>query len=180
MTSDRVQQVTIEDSAGKPHVYTIPLVGVDAGLSIMLRVYALAAGPAGEAVNGVMKGLDKLTDGDDLTMANLLDNPTVVSRLVEVVQGIDFGSVGRDLGEHLVSPRTDAKRLVLDILADVRRDGERLGDVGVMDQAYPGNWFELVKALGHAMVVNRFIPGLAGFSGAGQRPEKNALPTSGG
>jgi len=180
--TDRIINVTIDDAEGRPHQYAIVLMEPEHGMAVMMRLYAMAAGPLGEALRGAMSEVDSLLSGvldGSPTVTELLDDPKAASSLVGVLQAIDLGAVGKDVQMMLVDPQVDTAGLVRTMLAEVRRDNQRLGDSVAFNEAFRGNYFEMMKAAWEVVKANRFFPAFGGSGGTAMDGSSSSRPTSG-
>ena len=149
---------TLEGADGRSHKYDLTLHPPTEGQRIMWRMIALAAGPAGDLVRGLVSVEDlveKITS-EDGGLTDLLDSPEALTELMGVLGDIDWGSVGDRLGKDLLQAAPDD--LTLKLLRYASRDGQALANESHFNDAYRGNYWEMLQALFRIVRENRFFP----------------------
>jgi len=123
---------TINDDEGNPHSYVCIQHGAREGFTLLPRISTVVSGPLGqlaEASGG--------SDGD----TSLLDAQISGTAVAEALS---------KLSEALVAE--GGVQLLLDVLKYTTRDGQKVE--AVFDQAYQGNYGELLSAVIFAMKAN--------------------------
>lgn len=126
-------EFTLLDDAGNPHGYVVPLHPAVEGQRLMCQILALAAGPLADLATAYQR-----TDGNGLDA------------------DVDLAAVGRQMGAALASDAPP--RLIRDLLRYTARDGKALAQDGGFNDAYTGNYGELLFALWEVVKANRFLP----------------------
>lgn len=116
------------------HEYQVTLHPTRQGLPISLRLMGLGAGALTQVL---AKALGDDGEGVDL-------------------EGVDWGAVGSDLAAFLADDGTP--QLLRDVLAFTTRDGKSLGADVVFDEAFRGNYVEILQAAAEVCRINGFFP----------------------
>lgn len=156
----------LADADGVLHTYNTTLHPASEGQEIMWALLALASGPLAAALKGVTP-LFTLVKGK--RFSQLLDDPEVVGKAVDLLSTMDLDSVGVSVRRAIVESSCGA--LVAKILCKTLRDDKPLERQTNFDNAYAGNYQELVLAVWEVASANRFLP-LPGMSpGAKSQPK---------
>lgn len=104
---------------------------------------------------------------------------TGAAALVSAIDESDADAIkGAVQGIQRLLEAPDAAELARDILKHTMRDGRPLGDDVHFDEAYSGNYGEMIEALVEVSLGNGFMPGLDTLSRLGQRFGVNLRPTT--
>ena len=141
--------VTFElaDHAGQAHSYLCALHDVDEGQRLLWALVAVGGEPLGALLQGAAGRL--IAEGT--SMADLLDSDAAA-----LLGAVDWSALGRNLSTAVA--RSDMPGLTRLILKRTRRDGQPLADNTAFNQAYRGNYGELLQALWQVIRANRLLP----------------------
>lgn len=140
---------TLQDGEGRQHEYEVQLHPPTEGMEIMWQLIALGAGPLGSAIKGF---LTNAAGGGTFSLRGMMDDPEGLSKLAGAV---DFAAVGNDIAAAVMKANRAA--LVRAILCKTSRDGKRLESVLAFDEAFVGNYGELIRAIWEVVRANRFL-----------------------
>lgn len=124
------------------HTYAILLHPAEEGWPLAAEIASLAAEPFARVIDAWLKTSKDLEDGLDFT---------------EVLKGLDWGQVGKDVAEAL---RLLAKRpdLLKKLFSHTTRNGKPLSHPLNFDEAFRGNYKEMGQALFEVVKANGFLP----------------------
>jgi hypothetical protein len=146
--------------------YTFELVGADGerhsylgtpfppaagGTALALQIYALAGGPLGALLKGIIDGAGGI--GGILEM---LDDKKRLADLnvEELISGVNMGDLGNSLAASLVRL---PPQVLQDLLAHTSRDGSPLKQPANFNAAFTANYIELAQAAGLVALHNGFF-----------------------
>lgn len=174
------REFSLPDADGSVHHYMTETFPPEEGMPICADLYAALAGPAGQLLGGaVAKAKDRLGDLIDSTgegIRNAMDDPAVAEALIDVVSGIPWGEVGKDIQSSLRS--LDLAVVSRRLLRRTHRDGKPLANDVAYNEAYRANYFEHHRALWEVVKANRFFPRVSTSESNGSGPpETGTLPS---
>jgi hypothetical protein len=142
------------DYAGEPHQYRCAPFLAEEGLGIFFRLSTLGAEPLLSAVGSLFGKADSLE-----ALKSRLGSGADLGAFLDLLDGLDFSAVGRGLRATLASP--DSPALLRDLVKGCLRDGKPLSDRTNFNEAFTGNYLELLKAAWEVVLLNRFfsLPG---------------------
>lgn len=151
---------TLTDADGDAHDYIAPLFRADDGVQMVGRILGICSGPlatvAGAAASAIAGG-GKLSDV-----------------LEQELGGIDTEGVANQLRVTFMSGAPAA--LLIDLVKPATRDGQKLAQARARDDAYAGNYLELLQAAWKVAEGNGFTLQLSmlftsSVSGAAATPQ---------
>lgn len=154
---DEQIRFTLTDSKGKPHRYLVDLHPPTEGQAIVWALLAAAAEPIGRIAadvitsDEILAALAELRTGEGST----LDDPAA---LKSVLSRLDFARLGADVRAVLTSKTIDMPELSRALLRYTMRDDKPLDDPNAFNDAYRGNYGELLSALLRIVRENGFFP----------------------
>lgn len=146
--SVHVHTFTLRDADGVEHSYQTIAHPADEGERLFWALLALAGPSVGALAQAALTG-PLLAEGGSL--ASIADRP-----ISDLLEGVDFGAVGREVAAALSTPQ--ALALSRDLLRHTTRDGTPLHNPAMRAQAYTRNYSEMVRALMEIVRFNRFFP----------------------
>lgn len=154
----RTVRFTVKDREGVSHAYDCTLHPATEGQKVMWQLVALCAAPLAGAVKGLLPLIDQVKGQGGL--AGLLDSSTAIDQLKGGLASIDFAAIGEDVKRSLLT--APMEKLVEEVLSRTLRDDKPLATRGTFDDAYSGNYGELLSALWEVVKANRFLslPGM--------------------
>lgn len=149
----RIVSFTAKDREGVSHLYSCTLHPATEGQLVMWQLVAMGTVPMAGALKGLLPLLDEVK-GRKLT--SLLDDPELFATIRAGLMGIDFAAIGEDVKRSLLT--TAMGPLVAEVLSRTMRDDRPLSNRTAFDEAYSGNYAELMMALWEVVLANRFLP----------------------
>ncbi len=136
--------VEINDDQGNPHTYVITQRGASEGFDLFGRLSKILAPGIGKGI-----GNTKITGvGEAGTAPHGADQPPGDELDVD----LDLGALGIGFGDVAASIMAEGgARFVQEILKYSTRDGKLLSNKVAFDQAYQGNYGELIEATGRVL-----------------------------
>lgn len=154
----KLRTFTLTDGDGAVHQYEVVLHPPTEGQRVMWTLLSHLVAP----ITGLLGGLVPLLElSRGRKISELLDDPEAMQRFGEVLAEVDFGKLTATLQAALAAPEMD--RLVLQILSRTSRDGAPLANQLQFDEAYAGNYGELLSAVWEVVRANRFLSPPAGL-----------------
>lgn len=156
MSDTGIHQFELTDAAGVAHAYLVTEHPGGEGMELMYALLGLGAptvlGLAGAALKAedLLRAVIGALRGEGEGESQESD----WSELAGLVAGIDFGTVGLELGKALGSGQAPA--LTKKLVSRVYRDGKPLATV--FDRAYQANYIELLQLVWRVCAINRFFP----------------------
>ncbi len=148
-----VRTFTLRDAEGESHSYEVTLHRATLGQPIMWEILALLSGPLAGLLGLLVPILDSMAGKK---IAEVMDDPAALSKLVDGLRGADLNAVGAGLKAALGDPKNTA--LVGRILGQTTRDGKDLANPVEFDAAFTANYLELAYAVWEVVSANRFLP----------------------
>lgn len=155
-----VHEFELTDYRGQVHSYTVTEHPAGEGMELMYALLGLGAPTVLELVGATLKSEEMLR----AVMAAVVGGDGVaglgdVADLVRMLDGIDLGDVGRELGKAFGEGKVPAG-LTRKVMSRSYRDGRPLGGErgGNFDLAYQANYAELLQATWKVCQINRFFP----------------------
>ena len=153
---------TLPGADGEQHAYIgTPIPPAAGGTALALQIYALAGGPLGALLKGVLDSVGGI--GGAMELFN--DKKKLADLNVEeLLGGVSRGELGNSLAASLVRL---PPQVIQDLLAHTSRDGAPLKQPANYNAAYLANYVELALAAGLVAQHN-------GFFTSGATSSKNA------
>lgn len=141
-TKRQTTEFRLEDVDGEEHVYDVALHPGSEGQAVATKLAALLSQPLAEAIQAFADREDLSADDEAVELLEELDTAEVASHLKATLLELDSWSFFQE------------------IFAYTDRDGEKLSTQTTFDEAYRGNYGELVEAAWKVIEANRFLHSL--------------------
>ena len=158
-SSTRSVTFQLPDDSGGPHNYSLRLHRATEGRPILLRLAARGAGPLAELLRTA--SVDSMRAAIRAPTAPVADgssaDPAPQPGGLGFLASMDVEALSGAMERALIGVAGDAG-LQRDLLLYVERDRAPLRDEGVFDDAFTGNYGELLRLYGRVIVENGFFP----------------------
>ena len=153
MNLDIMQEFTLQDAHGVDHDYMVQLMPATKGAAVSFELMALVVEPLAPMLGGVVHAAMAAMDrgGASSKASDVLGDIDVGVML----EGLDFAAVGAAISAVVARI---PQPLVRTLMGTVHRDGQPMSKQSAFDQAYTGNYMELMRALGKVIQANHFLP----------------------
>lgn len=156
-------EFTVLDNQGKPHNYVVSLFPAEEGIRLLGEVMGIVSGPlatvAGAAAGAISEG-GKLSDVLERELGSL-----------------DTEAIANQLRTTFMSGAPS--KLMLRLVTGATRDNQPLRSSSALDDAYAGNYVELVRAAWKIAEGNGLSPLAFIDFGQGSAATKSSTPASG-